>query len=62
MVFPEVMTGISQVLDGTPLQPVVGVTNYRPEREEAVLYEMLSWRPVGGDPRRAGTLPTPAGR
>lgn len=47
MVFPEVMTGISEVLDGTALQPVVGVTNYSPDREEAVLYEMLSWRPSG---------------
>ena len=47
MVFPEVMTGISEVLDGTPLQPVVGVTNYLPEKEEAVLFEMLSWRPSG---------------
>jgi LacI family gluconate utilization system Gnt-I transcriptional repressor len=47
MVFPEVMMGISEVLETTPLQPVVGVTNYRPEREEAVLYEMLSWRPSG---------------
>ena len=47
MVFPEVLTGISEGLEGTPLQPVVGVTNYSPEREEAVLYEMLSWRPSG---------------
>ena len=47
MVFPEVMTGISEVLEETPLQPVVGVTNYKPEREEKVLYEMLSWRPSG---------------
>ena len=47
MVFPEVMTGISEVLDNTGLQPVVGVTNYLPAREEAVLYEMLSWRPSG---------------
>lgn len=47
MVFPEVMMGISDVLDDTPLQPVVGLTHYRPEREEAVLYEMLSWRPSG---------------
>lgn len=47
MVFPEVMTGISEVLDDTPLQPVVGVTNYDPERERKVLYEMLSWRPSG---------------
>ena len=47
MVFPEVMTGISQVLDGTGLQPVVGVTQYSPEREAKVLYDMLSWRPAG---------------
>ena len=47
MVFPEVMTGISQVLENTPLQPVVGVTHYKPEQEERVLYEMLSWRPSG---------------
>ena len=47
MVFPEVMTGISDVLDGTGLQPVVGVTNYQPDREESVIYEMLSWRPSG---------------
>lgn len=47
MVFPEVLTGINQVLDGTGLQPVVGVTDYLPEKEERVLYEMLSWRPSG---------------
>ena len=47
MVFPEVLTGVSEVLDDTGLQPVVGVTNYLPEREERVLYEMLSWRPSG---------------
>jgi LacI family transcriptional regulator, gluconate utilization system Gnt-I transcriptional repressor len=47
MVFPEVMTGISDGLKGTGLQPVVGVTDYLPEREEEVIYEMLSWRPSG---------------
>ncbi len=47
MVFPQVLSAISEVLDNTPLQPVVGVTNYMPEREEKVLYEMLSWRPSG---------------
>lgn len=47
MVFPEVMMGISRVLDETPLQPVVGVTNYLPEKEEQVIFEMLSWRPTG---------------
>lgn len=47
MVFPEVLMGISRVLDGTPLQPVVGVTDYEPEKEESVIFEMLSWRPSG---------------
>ena len=47
MVFPEVLTGINQVLEDTELQPVVGVTDYMPEKEEKVLYEMLSWRPSG---------------
>ena len=47
MVFPEVMTGISKVLEETDLQPVVGITDYLPEKEEKVLYEMLSWRPSG---------------
>lgn len=60
MVFPEVMTGISAVLDGTGLQPVVGVTNYLPDREESVIYEMLSWRPSGMIV--AGLEHTPAAR
>ena len=47
MVFPEVLAGISEALDDTPLQPVVGVTDYLPEKEEKVLFEMLSWRPSG---------------
>ncbi len=47
MVFPEVLTGINKVLEDTVLQPVVGVTDYLPEKEERVLYEMLSWRPSG---------------
>jgi len=47
MVFPEVMTGISQTLDNTGLQPVVGLSDYSREKEEKVLYEMLSWRPSG---------------
>ena len=41
------MMGVSDALDDTGLQPVVGVTNYSPKREEKVLYEMLSWRPSG---------------
>lgn len=47
MVFPEVLSGISKTLEYTGLQPVVGVTEYLPEKEEKVLFEMLSWRPSG---------------
>ncbi|WP_272001813.1 LacI family DNA-binding transcriptional regulator [Roseovarius sp. ZX-A-9] len=47
LVFPEVLTGINDALDDTGLQPVVGVTGYSREKEEKVLYEMLSWRPSG---------------
>lgn len=47
MVFPEVLAGISETLEDTELQPVVGVTDYLPEKEEKVLFEMLSWRPSG---------------
>lgn len=47
MVFPEVLSAISGVLEQTELQPVVGVTDYLPEKEERVLFEMLSWRPSG---------------
>lgn len=47
MVFPEVLSGISEGLEDTTLQPVVGVTDYLPEKEERVLFEMLSWRPSG---------------
>lgn len=47
LVFPEVLGAISAELEETGLQPVFGVTNYSSDREEAVLYEMLSWRPSG---------------
>ncbi|WP_281253227.1 LacI family DNA-binding transcriptional regulator [Flavimaricola marinus] len=47
MVFPEVLAGVSEILEDTDLQPVVGVTDYLPEKEEKVLFDMLSWRPAG---------------
>ena len=60
LVFPEVLGGISEELEDSGLQPVFGVTNYSAEREEAVLYEMLSWRPSGVIV--AGLEHTPAAR
>lgn len=47
LVFPEVLSGIAAGLEGSGLQPVVGATDYDAAREEAVLYEVLSWRPSG---------------
>jgi LacI family gluconate utilization system Gnt-I transcriptional repressor len=46
-VFAEVLTGISQVLKSTPLQPVFGVSDYDLDTEEKVIREMLSWQPKG---------------
>jgi len=46
-VFPEVLSGLSEVLGESPLQPVVGVAGYGLEGEEKVIREMLSWRPAG---------------
>ena len=47
MVFPDVLHGIGAVLDDTELQPVIGTSQYDLQREEKVIYEMLSWRPSG---------------
>jgi len=47
MVFPDVLGGIGEVLDDTPLQPVIGTSKYDAEHEEHVIYEMISWRPSG---------------
>jgi LacI family gluconate utilization system Gnt-I transcriptional repressor len=46
-VFPEVLNGISVRLEGSGMQPVTGVTDYDLEKEEAVIRQMLSWRPRG---------------
>lgn len=46
-VFPEVLNGISVALEGSGLQPVTGVTDYDLDKEEAVIRQMLSWRPRG---------------
>jgi len=46
-VFAEVLTGISQVLKSTALQPVFGISDYDLDTEEKVIREMLSWQPKG---------------
>ena len=67
IVFPEVLRGIHAGLKGTDFQPVVGVTDYNIETEEALVRSLMAWKPaamilagvhaaaqgVGGDPASA---------
>ena len=46
-VVPEVLAGANTVLEDAGFQPVIGVSNYDPEREEALIESILSWRPSG---------------
>ncbi len=46
-VFPEVLAGITDTLDGTGYQAVIGVTDYDLERERELVISMMSWRPAG---------------
>lgn len=45
MVFPEVLMGLAEGLEGSGLQPVLGLGNYDSATEERVLAELLAWRP-----------------
>ncbi|WP_044043545.1 LacI family DNA-binding transcriptional regulator [Octadecabacter antarcticus] len=47
IVFPQVMSGISDGLLGTGFQPAFGVTDYNLYREYELVGRMLSWRPAG---------------
>src|SRR3569833_153542 len=46
-VVPEVLAGANMVLEGAGFQPVIGVSNYDPKREEDLIESILSWRPSG---------------
>ncbi|MEV8468553.1 LacI family DNA-binding transcriptional regulator [Fluviibacterium sp. DFM31] len=47
IVFPQVMSGVTDALKGSTLQPVFGVTDYDPAAEYDIIRNMLSWRPAG---------------
>ena len=47
MVFPEVLTGINQVLEDTPLATCCWRDGLHARQRRACFYEMLSWRPSG---------------
>lgn len=45
-VFPDVIAGIDGALSKSGFQPVVGVSEYDPETEEAIVRSMLAWKPA----------------
>ena len=47
IVYAEVLAGIADVIEGSGIQPVFGVTEYDPDREYDVIRNMLSWNPAG---------------
>jgi len=46
-VVPEVLAGANMVFEDAGFQPVIGVSNYDPVREEVLIESILSWRPAG---------------
>jgi LacI family gluconate utilization system Gnt-I transcriptional repressor len=46
-VVPEVLAGANMVLEEAGFQPMIGVSNYDPQREEILIESILSWRPAG---------------
>ncbi|MEY9535381.1 LacI family gluconate utilization system Gnt-I transcriptional repressor [Sinorhizobium fredii] len=60
IVFPDVLRGASGVLEQNRHQAVFSVTDYDPEREEALVAAMLAWRPtavmLAGFEHTEGTL------
>ncbi|QND28831.1 LacI family DNA-binding transcriptional regulator [Sinorhizobium meliloti] len=60
IVFPDVLRGAGAVLEENRYQAVFSVTDYEPEREEALVAAMLAWRPtavmLAGFEHTEGTL------
>ncbi|SLN09739.1 HTH-type transcriptional regulator GntR [Roseovarius gaetbuli] len=46
-VFADVLKGLEDRLEEAGYQPVLGISNYDPTREERLIENLLSWRPAG---------------
>lgn len=46
-VFNEVLSGITDALTNEGCRPVFGVTEYSQDKEDALVRDLLSWRPTG---------------
>lgn len=47
IVYTEVLSGIANGLRDSGFQPVLGISDYEPQRELELLQSMLTWRPAG---------------
>lgn len=45
-VFPNIIDGLNDSLQGTQLRLVLGMTQYSDDKEEEILRDMLSWKPA----------------
>lgn len=46
-VFPNIVDGIDDALEGSPMRLVLGMTKYVDRSEEVILKDMLGWNPAG---------------
>lgn len=46
VVFPDLLRGLTGALDAAGIRCVIGVSDYDPDREEALAAALLSWRPA----------------
>lgn len=46
IVYPEVLQGIYAALAATSYQPMIGVTDYDPVKEQNILSSLLAWQPA----------------
>lgn len=46
-VFADVLNGLEDRLEDAGYQPVLGISNYDPAREQRLIENLLSWRPAG---------------
>lgn len=46
-VFPNIVDGLDDALQDSPLQTVLGMSKYNDANEEAILRDLLAWNPAG---------------
>lgn len=47
IVFADVLKGLEDHFEDAGFHPVLGISNYDPQREERLIRDLMSWRPAG---------------